>query len=569
MVNYFPEHQEIIPFGITEESQGGQYSEVVQDILQEIHPYLRSPNRALIKELEEYVKRYPHVPQFKSHLYFALIRMDKERAAKRVAQKILKAHPDYLIGKVYASHVLIDEDDQEGFKALLGDSLWLHDLLPERDVFHRSELLNYYNCVCRKLAELGELVEAKKRLKVLIVTYPEDEITKEAALLISHAEILQNQHFQEEKDVTEFDLHAPNKTVGKYPQSLAPPNFIAAEQFGKLYEYGNDIPQNVLEDCVQLPRKTIVADCQTVLQDFIANVDRYLTEFTSGEREQDRCYFVEHSLKIATVLEITEVIPLILDIFRLGNEIFERWFDFEITRPTWGLLCLGFPVYRDDYTALLQERQVFSGGKTAITEAVLQYGLQGADQHEVAVQWFIDVYEYFLAHPTDTELLDTTVFTMGLVNAIDLRDKRFEPLVRAYYRNDWIPRRRIGTLEKNLELLAKPLRERGYPRRYLPTSIGDFYKVRNPKTEEEIQEYMAELYTTEGKDPLVEQYLLRISLASFSQPAPAPPVFNLSEEEEIDFTWNNTSPAVSQKVGRNDPCPCGSGKKYKKCCWNK
>ena len=24
--------------------------------------------------------------------------------------------------------------------------------------------------------------------------------------------------------------------------------------------------------------------------------------------------------------------------------------------------------------------------------------------------------------------------------------------------------------------------------------------------------------------------------------------------------------AVSVKVGRNDPCPCGSGKKYKKCC---
>lgn len=23
------------------------------------------------------------------------------------------------------------------------------------------------------------------------------------------------------------------------------------------------------------------------------------------------------------------------------------------------------------------------------------------------------------------------------------------------------------------------------------------------------------------------------------------------------------------KVGRNDPCPCGSGKKYKKCCLDK
>ena len=27
-----------------------------------------------------------------------------------------------------------------------------------------------------------------------------------------------------------------------------------------------------------------------------------------------------------------------------------------------------------------------------------------------------------------------------------------------------------------------------------------------------------------------------------------------------------TSTAVSKKIGRNEPCPCGSGKKYKKCC---
>lgn len=26
---------------------------------------------------------------------------------------------------------------------------------------------------------------------------------------------------------------------------------------------------------------------------------------------------------------------------------------------------------------------------------------------------------------------------------------------------------------------------------------------------------------------------------------------------------------MSEKVGRNDPCPCGSGKKFKQCCLNK
>ncbi len=30
----------------------------------------------------------------------------------------------------------------------------------------------------------------------------------------------------------------------------------------------------------------------------------------------------------------------------------------------------------------------------------------------------------------------------------------------------------------------------------------------------------------------------------------------------VDGDLKNTS----SKVGRNDPCPCGSGKKYKKCC---
>jgi preprotein translocase subunit SecA len=37
------------------------------------------------------------------------------------------------------------------------------------------------------------------------------------------------------------------------------------------------------------------------------------------------------------------------------------------------------------------------------------------------------------------------------------------------------------------------------------------------------------------------------------------------------LTPNRTAPAApivrkGDKVGRNDPCPCGSGRKYKKCC---
>ena len=33
-----------------------------------------------------------------------------------------------------------------------------------------------------------------------------------------------------------------------------------------------------------------------------------------------------------------------------------------------------------------------------------------------------------------------------------------------------------------------------------------------------------------------------------------------------DLRMPRREPVRSAKIGRNDPCPCGSGKKYKKCC---
>ena len=49
--------------------------------------------------------------------------------------------------------------------------------------------------------------------------------------------------------------------------------------------------------------------------------------------------------------------------------------------------------------------------------------------------------------------------------------------------------------------------------------------------------------------------------AMYGETAEVPPV-------QYDFAVNPNEPVVRKevKIGRNDPCPCGSGKKYKKCC---
>jgi preprotein translocase subunit SecA len=44
-------------------------------------------------------------------------------------------------------------------------------------------------------------------------------------------------------------------------------------------------------------------------------------------------------------------------------------------------------------------------------------------------------------------------------------------------------------------------------------------------------------------------------------------IFSLEKRKEIQKAWRDSKVIVNEtKVGRNDPCPCGSGKKYKKCC---
>ena len=42
-------------------------------------------------------------------------------------------------------------------------------------------------------------------------------------------------------------------------------------------------------------------------------------------------------------------------------------------------------------------------------------------------------------------------------------------------------------------------------------------------------------------------------------------IYMKKENNEQHAFWKEIK-VISKIIGRNDPCPCGSGKKYKKCC---
>ena len=62
-------------------------------------------------------------------------------------------------------------------------------------------------------------------------------------------------------------------------------------------------------------------------------------------------------------------------------------------------------------------------------------------------------------------------------------------------------------------------------------------------TESELEKYI-------GKFPGEERFIRSMRLAPTAQQLKRKPI----------------SSFASGRIGRNDPCPCGSGKKFKKCC---
>ena len=98
------------------------------------------------------------------------------------------------------------------------------------------------------------------------------------------------------------------------------------------------------------------------------------------------------------------------------------------------------------------------------------------------------------------------------------------------------------------------------------TGHADDSFIAAEKTEDGFTEYVGAKGEVSVAINANETGMIRITLASTS---PSISYLNrLANRREI-VSANVIDMNTRRKIGRNDPCPCGSGKKYKKCCLGK
>ncbi len=109
---------------------------------------------------------------------------------------------------------------------------------------------------------------------------------------------------------------------------------------------------------------------------------------------------------------------------------------------------------------------------------------------------------------------------------------------------------------------------------YLKESVGlRGYGQKNPLQEYKKEAFYSFVNLMKRIKETTLSYLYRIELKEAMEEIEELEE-NFQEPERVEYKRDNifdkkeekAQPVKVQKIGRNDPCPCGSGKKYKKCC---
>ncbi len=91
---------------------------------------------------------------------------------------------------------------------------------------------------------------------------------------------------------------------------------------------------------------------------------------------------------------------------------------------------------------------------------------------------------------------------------------------------------------------------------------GNHGNLNNKKAEEIYLHFMNNLCSSNEENNLG----LKLLKDRYKRIKKLNPAQHLTEEKGSDQSKQPSEDKVAVKVGRNDPCPCGSGKKFKKCC---
>ncbi len=515
-------------------ADGFNMTDEISDLIDELYEGVLSKKKNVVHKLKKAITRYPHVPQFKNYLvvYYRFAGIDTN--AWSVNRKLLEKHPDYLFGKSNLAREYLEKDDLELIPDVLGEDLDLKALYPEREVFHVSEVRDYYSVVIDYLCAIGDLATAEEKLKIMQAVDKKGDLTQRAELEIEQHKINSRLENLFKSDDEPFTVQTKEQAE---TQKTEKPVFENPD-FEEIYDWDLFVEKEDYNKILNLERTSLIRDLDLLLKD---SYERYSYFVMSREGDLDDPYigmynFATHALVLLSELEAKESSDTVLEMLSQSGEYFEFYYGdllFEDCQvPLYKLLNDQL----DNCFDFMLKPSVSSEARNVLGSVVGQVALQDPQRRAEVIDWFKRLFEAYAGISNGEQVLDSESVGELVSCAVDIQAVELLPQIKTLFEQGKVWEGICGTYQS----IAEDIQSEGFKAKPLELlSIDEIYEA--------FWEY--EYHSTEEYD-FEDDY--EVPETNNSEPHTADtPIIPLKTEP---------------KVGRNDPCPCGSGKKYKKCC---
>jgi tetratricopeptide (TPR) repeat protein len=537
-------------------------------VMQRLHDTVKlggAVSPKMIDELEHYVAQYPTAGALKNYLYIAYSNANQKQKATDTLNLTVEQHPDYIFGHLNLASQYIEKRLYDSAAAVLKEPYHIQNLC-KGEFIHESMLKSYYSMVI--LTEIGRknIKKAENAHRILFDYNPEDALTQNLATMLMIARFSGSQLFQ--KAPTERKVPIISKPIKSHFLSIQGKPVFNHPEIHLLYEYSlENIPKSVIQSILSLPRPTLIQDLEYAFLDSILRFG-YFREY---EWAADSCNFVVHALYLLTELRSYSSLPVILDFLRQDEGFINYWMGDAIEK------YFDTPVYilaENQLDILKQfafEENISPWHRALACRVVAQVALKQPTRREESLQWFHETIQYHLDNPNNNDLIDSSFLSSLIAKLMRFSAVELTEDIKKLFATGWIQDRFCGNLEQVLEDIQKPIDP--YRNDPLPTDIYELYSGEYEKRRDRSLIVPDKKFEEKLNDPY-ELFLLKnmvASLKSKDKDDNALPNNDPDEEgydEEGKGHWAPPQQSIKRietKVGRNDFCPCGSGKKYKKC----
>jgi hypothetical protein len=305
------------------------------------------------------------------------------------------------------------------------------------------------------------------------------------------------------------------------------------------------MPPEKINELLSFEREWLRIDLETAVYDAIKRYNFYKKkQYNNNERD-----FCLHALYLLNEIKAEESLPVILEILRQPEDLLYFWLSDTLTDNIWQVIYTLGVNQADKLAEFLKEPLNYTFARSEVSVALQQIALYHPERRKEILGLYKDVMDFFISNKTDQTIVDETLIDLMIDDIVEINGKELLPEIKMLFDQEMTDEYLTDRLEEIIDELDE-IPEGGF----------------NENFKKELQNYFeiaAEVASWQEKDEHDDEEDEEDTDDYYNDWEEV----KEAEEDNTQYFYSGDKPFVRTmpKVGRNEPCPCGSGKKYKNC----